>query len=91
MFKKLKGWGLKTVIYTDIQSDCTLGGINTKAIIKLLKSTTLNVIVSGGVASLNDIRKLAKLKYPNLKGVIVGKALYEGKFTLKEAIGILKQ
>lgn len=91
LLEKLEGWGLKNVIYTDIQRDGTLGGINTKAIIKLLKSTSLNVIVSGGVASLNDIRKLAKLKYPNLKGVIAGKALYEGRFTLKEAMEILEK
>lgn len=86
--RRLEALGLKTIIYTDRQRDGTLQGLDISAIKKTLKRTSLDMVVSGGVACLDDIRKLSRLKFPNLKGVIVGKALYEKKFTLKEALGI---
>lgn len=89
--KKLEAMRLKTVVYTDRQRDGTLQGLNIAAIRKMLKSTSIDMIVSGGVASLEDIKKLSKLKFPNLKGVIVGKALYEKKFSLKEALDIMSE
>lgn len=79
---------LKTVIYTDISRDGTLKGLDIPAIKKLLQSLSFDMIVSGGVSSLEDIRKLSKLNYHNLKGMIIGKALYENKFSLREAIAI---
>lgn len=77
---------LKTIIYTDISRDGTLGGIDFKNVKRVLKASPFKVIVSGGISSLADIRKLRRLKSPNLEGVIIGKALYENRFTLKEAI-----
>lgn len=88
LINKLNKLKLKTIIYTDILRDGTLEGLNIPAIKKMLKSSHLDLIVSGGVSSLEDIRKLAKLNCPNLKGVIVGKALYENRFSLKEAIAV---
>jgi len=82
----LKGLGFKQVIYTDVLKDGTLKGPNIKGIKSLLKETGLSVIASGGISSLNDIRRLKLLEKKGLAGVIIGKALYEGRFTLTEAL-----
>ena len=82
----LKQTRLKTIIYTDISRDGTLGGIDLKNIKRVLTASPFKVIVSGGISSLADIRKLRRLKNPNLEGIIIGKALYENRFSLKEAI-----
>jgi phosphoribosylformimino-5-aminoimidazole carboxamide ribotide isomerase len=84
----LKALGFRDVIYTDTLKDGTLSGPNIKGIKKLLKDSGLKVIASGGVSSLEDIYKLKKLEKAGVSGVIIGKALYEGKFTLKEAVKI---
>ena len=84
--KKLKNLNLKTIIYTDINRDGTLSGVDIKSINKILTASPFEIIVSGGISSLTDIKKLAKLKAPGLKGIIIGKALYEKRFSLKEAI-----
>jgi len=81
----LKAMGFKEIIYTDTLKDGTLKGPNIKAIKSLLKSG-LGIIASGGISSLEDIRRLKALKKYGLTGVIVGKALYEGKFTLPQAL-----
>jgi phosphoribosylformimino-5-aminoimidazole carboxamide ribotide isomerase len=83
---ELKKIGFKQVIYTDIAKDGTLSGPNIKDTKDLLKRSGLKVITSGGVACLEDIFKLKKLEKDGLIAVIVGKALYEGRFTLSEAI-----
>lgn len=83
--QELKKTGFKQLIYTDISKDGTLSGPNILSIKELLKASGLNIIASGGVAGLNDLIKLKKLVKSGLAGVIVGKALYEGKFTLAQA------
>lgn len=83
---KLEDIGFKEVIYTDIFRDGTLKGPNIAMVKKILKNSGLSVIVSGGISSLADIYKLKPLGRQGLTGVIVGKALYEGKFTLREAM-----
>lgn len=82
----LKKVGFKEVIYTDTLKDGTLSGPNIQSAKELLKASGLKVISSGGVSTLSDISKLRKLEKLGLTGVIIGKALYEGKFTLTEAI-----
>lgn len=82
----LKEIGCVQVIYTDTLKDGTLSGPNIKATRNLLKETGLKVIASGGISTLNDIRKLKKLENLGLTGIIIGKALYEGRFTLAEAL-----
>lgn len=84
--KTLKELGFKEVIYTDTAKDGTLSGPNIMGIKSLLKAAGLKVIASGGVSRLEDLYKLEKLKKDGLIGVIIGKALYEGKFTLAQAI-----
>lgn len=82
----LKGVGFKEIIYTDILKDGSLKGPNIKSIKSLLKEAGISLIASGGVSSLGDISKLKLLEKQGLTGVIVGKALYEGKFTLPQAL-----
>ncbi len=84
---KLEALGLKSLIFTDISRDGTLGGPNIEAIKKILSARKkMSVISSGGVSSVEDILQLKKLENKGLFGVIVGKALYENKINLKEAI-----
>lgn len=84
----LKEMGFKQVIYTDILKDGTLSGPNTRRIKSLLKGTGLHIIASGGISSLEDIYKLKMLEKQGLTGIIIGKALYEGRFTLPQALKI---
>ncbi len=75
--------GVKTIICTDISKDGMLGGTNVELYKKLNDMFDLNIIASGGVSSLDDIKKLSEL---NIYGAILGKALYEGTVDLKEAV-----
>lgn len=86
--KKVQFYGIKEIIYTDISRDGTLLGPNLDGIKSVLESVNISVIASGGIASLEDIKKLKELESQGLKGVIVGKALYEGLINLAVAIKI---
>lgn len=81
--------GAAGIIYTDISTDGMLSGPNIEAVEEMMKTVNIPVIASGGVSSLEDIRKLTKVK--NLYGVITGKALYSGNLDLREAIKIAMQ
>jgi phosphoribosylformimino-5-aminoimidazole carboxamide ribotide isomerase len=80
------GMGLKYIIYTDIARDGTLTGPNMEGLKEMLKVKGVNIIASGGIKDLEDIKALLALKHPNLYGVITGKAIYEGKLDVKEAL-----
>ncbi|MBI4708429.1 MAG: 1-(5-phosphoribosyl)-5-[(5-phosphoribosylamino)methylideneamino]imidazole-4-carboxamide isomerase [Candidatus Omnitrophica bacterium] len=82
----LKEQGCQEIIYTDTLKDGTLSGPNIKGIKALLKETGIKIIASGGISGLEDLRRLKALEKQGVSGVIVGKALYEGKFTLAEAL-----
>jgi phosphoribosylformimino-5-aminoimidazole carboxamide ribotide isomerase len=81
--KRMKALGVQRIIYTDIARDGMLSGPNIPALKKMTKESGLAVIASGGISSLKDIKKVDAL---GVEGLIVGKALYEGKFTLREAL-----
>jgi len=85
----LKNIGFKDFIYTDVKKDGTLKGPDIKGIGLLLKKTGMGIVASGGVSSLDDLIKLKALEKLGVKGVIVGKALYEGKFSLAQAIKLI--
>ena len=85
-FSKLE---IANFIITDINTDGTLNGTNEEFIREALQNTTIPIIASGGVGSLYDLVSLTKFEKIGLNGVIVGKALYEEKFTIKEANDIL--
>ena len=78
--------GVLRVVYTDISKDGMLVGPNLEATKRLAADSRLKVVASGGVASLDDLRSLCGLEEFGIEGAIVGKALYERRFTLKEAI-----
>jgi phosphoribosylformimino-5-aminoimidazole carboxamide ribotide isomerase len=88
LVKRLALMGVKRLIYTDIARDGTLTGPNFAGLEEILKAVKIPVIASGGISSIEDIKKLIALaqKYKNLEGAITGKAIYEGKLDLKEAI-----
>ena len=80
--------GASRIIYTDISRDGTRLGINTEETLRVARAVRVPIIASGGVASLDDIRRLKALEKDGVEGVIVGRALYSGAFTLWEAIRI---
>jgi phosphoribosylformimino-5-aminoimidazole carboxamide ribotide isomerase len=83
--QELAGLGAKTLIYTNILKDGMQSGVDWSAAQKLAKESGLRVIASGGTAALSDI---SAVRQAGLAGVIVGKALYEGNFSLKEALDV---
>ncbi|MCK5305597.1 MAG: 1-(5-phosphoribosyl)-5-[(5-phosphoribosylamino)methylideneamino]imidazole-4-carboxamide isomerase [Candidatus Omnitrophica bacterium] len=85
---KVKKLGINTVIYTDIDSDGTLSGVKLQDIRNFLMNTDLKVIASGGVTTLDDLKELKKLEPLGLEGAIIGKALYDKRITLEEALKI---
>ena len=86
----LVSMGVRRLAYTDINRDGTLGGPNLAAMRRLAEAAPpLRLIASGGISSLDDLRRLRDLGIANLDGVIVGRALYEGRFTIGEALEVL--
>ena len=85
--------GICHIIFTDIDKDGVLEGMSFDQLLNLLESTRTNVIASGGVSSLRDIKKLKQisLNNPNLVGVIVGKAIYEKKLQVDRAVNFLNE
>ncbi len=78
--------GVRTVIYTDINRDGVLTGVNAQSTVQLAQTAGLNVIASGGVASLDDIQRCRALANSGIIGVITGRALYDGRIDLATAI-----
>jgi phosphoribosylformimino-5-aminoimidazole carboxamide ribotide isomerase len=82
--------GVRHLLYTDIGRDGTLGGPNLEALRRLSNAAPpLTILSSGGISSLDDLVALSALGLPNIRGVIVGRALYEGRFTVADAISTL--
>jgi phosphoribosylformimino-5-aminoimidazole carboxamide ribotide isomerase len=76
--------GVGTIIYTDTATDGMLTGPNIPGLQALCRSVQAHVIASGGISTCGDISALARLRLPNLEGVIVGKALYEGAVSIPD-------
>jgi len=89
--KSYENRGIAAVIYTDISRDGMQTGVNVEGTRCLAEAIDIPVIASGGVATLEDIRRLLPLEGRGIKGVIVGKALYSGAIALEEAISLAKQ
>ena len=86
LVSQLERMGVRTVVFTDIATDGALEGPNVPALNALLQYTRCSVIASGGVASPSDVTALRQLA--GLHGVIIGKALFDGKVSLREAISL---
>jgi phosphoribosylformimino-5-aminoimidazole carboxamide ribotide isomerase len=87
--KNLKdNYGIETFIFTDIKKDGMLSGVNLELMARLAE-LEVDIIASGGVSEANDIVKLKDLNISSIKGVIVGKALYDGRLDLAKANALL--
>jgi phosphoribosylformimino-5-aminoimidazole carboxamide ribotide isomerase len=86
--KRCQADGASRIIYTDISRDGTREGVNVEETAKLARSVRIPVIASGGVATLEDIRRLLPLEKEGVEGVIVGRALYSGALTLSDATSV---
>ena len=89
--KKMAGFGVETIIYTDISRDGMLSGVNVEATAALARACGVAIIASGGVASLDDIRRVKAVESDGVQGCIIGKAIYTGAVDLKEALALAKE
>ena len=80
--------GVDRIVYTDVSRDGTLTGVNVEQTCAIATASGLRVTASGGVSSLEDIRRLKEVNNCGVDSVIIGKALYEGRFTLQEALRV---
>lgn len=87
--RSLEQLGVAEIIYTDIGRDGMMQGVNLGAVIDLARETSLGIIASGGVTSLDDLRVLKGLEAEGVTGVIAGRALYEHRFTVPQALAVL--
>lgn len=88
--KKFEGAGVAAIIYTDIDRDGILTGINWDSTLALADSVSIPVIASGGLASMDDIKRLAAPDTRKLEGAISGRALYDGRIDPAEALALLR-
>ncbi|ASR08506.1 1-(5-phosphoribosyl)-5-[(5-phosphoribosylamino)methylideneamino]imidazole-4-carboxamide isomerase [Rhizobium leguminosarum bv. viciae] len=88
--RKFEGAGVAAIIYTDIDRDGILAGINWSSTLELADAVSIPVIASGGLASLDDIRRMLEPDARKLEGAISGRALYDGRIDPKEALALIK-
>lgn len=87
--RRFEDAGVAAIIYTDIERDGVLKGLNLPATAELAGATSIPVIASGGLASIEDVRQLTRPEYRMLEGAISGRALYDGRLDAKEALAVL--
>ncbi|MDT8419189.1 MAG: 1-(5-phosphoribosyl)-5-[(5-phosphoribosylamino)methylideneamino]imidazole-4-carboxamide isomerase [Desulfuromonadales bacterium] len=90
MAKEMEGFGVEAIIYTDIARDGMMQGPNIAATRALAESINIPVIASGGLSSLDDIRRLIEIEASGVTGVITGKAIYSGAIDLREAVALTR-
>ncbi len=88
--QKFEGAGVAAIIYTDIDRDGILAGINWPSTLGLAEAVSIPVIASGGLASMDDIHRMTQPDAHKLEGAISGRALYDGRIDPTEALAILK-
>ena len=86
MGKRFEDAGVAAILFTDIDGDGLLQGVNVTATAALSRALSIPVIASGGVGSLADIENLVAAKAPNIEGVVVGRALYDGRIDPAQAL-----
>ncbi len=81
--------GVAAIVYTEINRDGALEGLDLESTLRLAHATEIPVIASGGLASMDDIRRLTQPRYAVLEGAIAGRALYDGRLDPREALSLL--
>nr|WP_153667329.1 1-(5-phosphoribosyl)-5-[(5-phosphoribosylamino)methylideneamino]imidazole-4-carboxamide isomerase [Phyllobacterium sp. SYP-B3895] len=89
--QKFEGAGVAAIIYTDIDRDGVLAGINWESTLQLAEAVSIPVIASGGLASIADILRMTMPDAARLEGAISGRALYDGRIDPEEALTVLRQ
>lgn len=89
--QKIAQYGVDKIIYTDISRDGMLSGVNVEATAALARACGVPIIASGGVASLEDIRRVKSVEADGVCGCIIGKAIYTGAVDLKAALALAKE
>ena len=87
--KRFADAGAETFIFTDIATDGMLSGPNVEAVKLMAAETGKQVIASGGVSSLEDLTELKEFEATGVSGAIVGKAIYEGRFSVSDALKVV--
>jgi phosphoribosylformimino-5-aminoimidazole carboxamide ribotide isomerase len=82
--KKIQNFGISRIIYTDIHKDGTKQGPNIKDAVELSNKVKIPLVISGGVSSIEDIKRIKSLNNPNIEGVIIGKAIYDGDIQISD-------
>lgn len=88
--RRFEDAGVAALIHTDIERDGVLKGLNLPATAELARATSIPVIASGGLASIDDVRELLRPEYQMLEGAITGRALYDGRLDPAEALALLR-
>ena len=88
--RRFEGAGVAAIIYTDIDRDGVLAGINWDGTLKLARAVSIPVIASGGLASMADIERLSRPECQILEGAISGRALYDGRIDPRAALALLR-
>ena len=89
--RRFEDAGVAAIIYTDIDRDGMLKGLNLEATLRLAQATAIPVIASGGLASLDDIRRLVAPECAILEGAVCGRALYDGRLDGREALRLIAE
>lgn len=89
--RKFEGAGVAAIIYTDIDRDGVLAGINWESTLQLAEAVSIPVIASGGLASIADIVRMTMPDARKLEGAISGRALYDGRINPREALAVLRE
>lgn len=87
--RRFEDAGVAAIIYTDISRDGLLEGLNLEATLALAEAVSIPLIASGGLGSIEDIKRLARPEYAVLEGAIAGRALYDGRLDPQQALAIL--
>ena len=87
--RRFQDAGVAAIIYTDIERDGVLKGLNLAATAELARATSIPVIASGGLASIEDVKSLMRPEYSMLEGAISGRALYDGRIDPAEALALI--
>jgi len=87
--KKIQNFGVSRIIYTDINRDGTKQGPNIKDTVGLSSKVKIPLVISGGISSIEDIERIKSLNNPNIEGVIIGKAIYDGDIKISDLAKLL--